>query len=795
MRSFMIPRRLIIFALPSVLALFAFWWAHSTPRVIAQGPPVCVTPPPNMVSWWPGDGNANDIQGSNNGTLQGGAAFVPGKVGQAFSFNGTDAYVRVPDNANLYPGAGSFTVDAWIKTTQMSAGNAVILAHYECANSCPPGGGSVYAIYVNGNGKLLGVLRDSAGTQQNLTGVTVVADGGYHHIALVRDTTNSQMQLYVDGVVDASAPLTVTGTMKDDDSELDPFTIGAIIQGGANHPSQLFQGQVDEVEYFNRVLAASEIQGIFNAGSAGKCRTCAPLLAGMVNWWPGDGNPNDIAGNNHGTPNNGATFGAGMVDQAFSFDGVDDYFSFASQPVANYFSAQWTIEFWANPGATADRPTFGFAGSGGFNTDNPLASYDTALTFGDGAGGYQVLTALPNAPANTWTHYAIVDNGATYAVYVNGGFQYSAAITTNPASAGNRSFLLGQSGFSSIYANFFAGRLDEFTTYNRALSASEIQASFNAGSAGKCKPVANNPPVARCQDVTVSAGLGCQANASIDNGSSDAEDGTALTFSQSPPGPYLQGMTSVMLTVTDSQGATSSCSATVTVVDRTAPVILACATDKTLSVNANCQAAIPNLLSEVIARDNCRRPGMPLLLTRTQSPPAGTLVGLGTTSVTITVADPAGNMSTCTANVTVVDMTPPVITLIGQQIALWPPNHQYETINVSQLVAGASDNCGGDLTASVVIAQVSSDEPEDAPGGGDGNTLNDIVIAPDCQSLQLRAERQGSGNGRVYTITFKVTDAAGNVATATAKVTIPKNQNGAAAIDDGPSYTVIGGCP
>lgn len=580
MRSFMIPRRLIIFALPSVLALFAFWWAHSTPRVIAQGPPVCVTPPPNMVSWWPGDGNANDIQGSNNGTLQGGAAFVPGKVGQAFSFNGTDAYVRVPDNANLYPGAGSFTVDAWIKTTQMSAGNAVILAHYECANGCPPGGGSVYAIYVNGNGKLLGILRDSAGTQQNLTGATVVADGVYHHIALVRDTTGLQMQLYVDGVVDASAPLTVTGTMKDDDSELDPFTIGAIIQGGANHPSQLFQGQVDEVEYFNRVLAASEIQGIFNAGSA-----------------------------------------------------------------------------------------------------------------------------------------------------------------------------------------------------------------------GKCKPVANNPPVARCQDVTVSAGLGCQANASIDNGSSDAEDGTALTFSQSPPGPYLQGMTSVMLTVTDSQGATSSCSATVTVVDRTAPVILACATDKTLSANADCQAVIPNLLSEVIARDNCRRPGMPLLLTRTQSPPAGTLVGLGTTPVTITVADPAGNMSTCTANVTVVDMTPPVITLIGQPIALWPPNHQYETINVSQLVAGASDNCGGDLTASVFIAQVSSDEPENATGGGDGNTFKDIVIAADCKSVRLRAERQGSGNGRVYTITFKVKDAAGNMATATAKVTVSKNQNGAEAVDDGPSYTVLSGCP
>ncbi|HEX4950248.1 MAG TPA: hypothetical protein VFZ34_26525 [Blastocatellia bacterium] len=131
----------------------------------------------------------------------------------------------------------------------------------------------------------------------------------------------------------------------------------------------------------------------------------------------------------------------------------------------------------------------------------------------------------------------------------------------------------------------------------------------------------------------------------------------------------------------------------------------------------------------------------------------------------------------------------------GERIALWPPNHQYVTINVAQLVASANDNCSGNLTASVVIAQVSSDEPEDAPGSSDGSTLNDIVIAADCKSVQLRAERQDSSNGRVYTITFEVRDAAGNVATATAKVTVPKSQNGASAGDDGPSYMVLGGCP
>ena len=73
--------------------------------------------PRNMVSWWPGDGDANDI-GSKSGTMQNGATFAAGKVGRGFSFDGVDDYVRVPDNPNLYPGAGSLTVDAWIKTPQ-----------------------------------------------------------------------------------------------------------------------------------------------------------------------------------------------------------------------------------------------------------------------------------------------------------------------------------------------------------------------------------------------------------------------------------------------------------------------------------------------------------------------------------------------------------------------------------------------------------------------------------------------------------------------------------------------------
>ena len=181
-----------------------------------------------MVSWWPGDGNTLDIQGGNNGSLQGGATFAPAEVGPGFSFNGTTAYVNVPDNANLYP-SGSFTVDAWIKTSQ-TTGVQQIINHYECANFCPGGGAnSDYEMTVT-NGNLSGFIRDMTGANQMLTGTTAIADGTFHHVAMQRDIAGGQMRLYLDGRLEASATLIPIAPLQDEDGEPDPVTIGAIIQ-------------------------------------------------------------------------------------------------------------------------------------------------------------------------------------------------------------------------------------------------------------------------------------------------------------------------------------------------------------------------------------------------------------------------------------------------------------------------------------------------------------------------------------------------------------------------------------
>ncbi|MCB9317035.1 MAG: T9SS type A sorting domain-containing protein [Lewinellaceae bacterium] len=162
---------------------------------------------------------------------------------------------------------------------------------------------------------------------------------------------------------------------------------------------------------------------------------------------------------------------------------------------------------------------------------------------------------------------------------------------------------------------------------------------------------------------------------------------------------------------------------------------------------------------------------------------------VGINIVTLTLTDPADNSSTCTATVTVADNLAPSINLEAEAF-LWPPNHNYVTIPVEDMVADVTDNCAGLTIADVVISYATSDEPEDAPGGGDGNTLDDILIDADCQAVSLRKERMGGGNGRVYTVHLELTDVHGNTATAQylAKV---KNNNGnnGTAIDDGPAYS------
>jgi hypothetical protein len=154
-------------------------------------------------------------------------------------------------------------------------------------------------------------------------------------------------------------------------------------------------------------------------------------------------------------------------------------------------------------------------------------------------------------------------------------------------------------------------------------------------------------PVALCQDVTVSAGSACEADASIDDGSFDPEGGE-VTLSQSPPGPYPIGDTDVTLTVTSEGELSSECMATVTVTEEVPPEIT-CPDSITVEVEGGEIGRDDPLLASFVATatDNCD-PDPEI------TDDAPETFSTGETVVTFTATDESGNQATCTATVTVV---------------------------------------------------------------------------------------------------------------------------------------------
>ena len=156
--------------------------------------------------------------------------------------------------------------------------------------------------------------------------------------------------------------------------------------------------------------------------------------------------------------------------------------------------------------------------------------------------------------------------------------------------------------------------------------------------------------------------------------------------------------------------------------------------------------------------------------TATSTCDPGSPYGLGTNDVTVQCTGPSGTTTTtCTATVT--DDTPPLVTVTTDPAFLWPPNHRMADVEATVTVV---DNC--DDTPSIVLVSATSSEPDDVNGAGDGHTIPDIDGAATGTAdfvVQLRAERQGQGSGRTYTLTYSATDDSGNSSGASADVNVP----------------------
>ena len=225
------------------------------------------------------------------------------------------------------------------------------------------------------------------------------------------------------------------------------------------------------------------------------------------------------------------------------------------------------------------------------------------------------------------------------------------------------------------------------------------------------------------------------------------------------------GVFSVIVAVGDNGspplGATQTIEITVSQPTDTTPPTIMCPSDITVSTDPGKCSAIVNF--KVTATDNL--PGVIVVC----DPPSASEFPIGTTVVSCIATDAAGLKAKCRFTITVKDREPPAIAkLMAIPNTLWPPNHKIVPVN---LIVSATDNCGP--TTSKIIS-VTSNEPGNGPG--DDNPSGDWEITGDL-TLNLRAERSGKGNGRIYTITVESQDTSGNSSTKSVLVTVPHDQN------------------
>jgi hypothetical protein len=238
----------------------------------------------------------------------------------------------------------------------------------------------------------------------------------------------------------------------------------------------------------------------------------SPPTSGLVAWWSGNGNANDLAGGHDGTLV-GGTYGPGILgtDQAFSLNGAGAFVQAPNDPAWNLGSNDFTIDLWVNYSAlrsdSMGQPQSVFVAhdEGGGNTNKWFFAYgggDLFWHMNSPGSGPVFLAPAPFAPnLNQWYNLAVTRAGNTFTIYVNGAAVSSDTSTVAVPDA-NAPLTLGEA--ESPPGNFFMnGSMEHVLLYNRALGAQELAGLTNLQSTLTLKSSAN--PAVLGQSVTFTA--------------------------------------------------------------------------------------------------------------------------------------------------------------------------------------------------------------------------------------------------------------------------------------------------
>ncbi|MEW6157005.1 MAG: immunoglobulin domain-containing protein, partial [Verrucomicrobiota bacterium] len=233
---------------------------------------------------------------------------------------------------------------------------------------------------------------------------------------------------------------------------------------------------------------------------------CTPIPEGLIAWWAGEGNANDFVGTNHGRLQAGAVFTGARVGQGFALNGISGGIELDNSASLDFDqTSSFTIGAWVNTrgptAATIDAQIIvilnyrGTPTMQGFEIDESKGALDGRLVFRmRDANDNEAVVVSPSQLSRDVFHYVVATRrvaggNKTLSLYIDGQLVAEAADTTVAALSSNTADFIGRAAAANgAEFNTFNGSIDEVTIFNRALSAEEIQAIYNAGSAGFCKP-------------------------------------------------------------------------------------------------------------------------------------------------------------------------------------------------------------------------------------------------------------------------------------------------------------------
>ncbi|HVV15506.1 MAG TPA: LamG domain-containing protein [Candidatus Paceibacterota bacterium] len=431
-----------------------------------------------------GDSSGN----SNDGTLSGSTlpAWASGKHGKALLFDGSTSYI--PVNRTV---SDDFTLSAWIKTTQNTAGCA---GQWYCGQGIVDGevggvtndfGMTVY------NGKLAFGVGNSDTTVFSNADVNT---GNWVLVTATRVKSTGAMTVYVNGVLDNTG----TGGTQ---SLTAPSVLFIGKDANINPSASFFGGLMDDVRIYDRALSAAEIAALYRQGTA-QINTPSPdlssdssLSSGLVGLWTFDGpDVTDKVYDRSGSGFNGYLVGTnnatssrktiGRMGQGFSFSGMNT--GGINVGSSNSLTpSRFTISAWIYDN-TPQTYLYNYVYSNARDCCGTYKGIDMYIQAGKVSGGIwnsslsQIVSAATIA-TSTWTHVVFTYDGATKKIYINGSLDASSAQTTDPGTPASFNTYIGSMGNGSGAMYTFNGKLDDVRVYNRALPAAEVRQLYLLG--------------------------------------------------------------------------------------------------------------------------------------------------------------------------------------------------------------------------------------------------------------------------------------------------------------------------